>query len=284
MLTLAGILGQFGFEPDVKTKLVRHQDGRFDVARLHRAGLWQFETYQSLQSRPVFDGAKRIVSFLGQPGTTAVFAGVYDVEGVEGRGDFKLPEGFLFPEIGAKACFRYALRRDGRFEELERRLVIDWGAGTRSWVQHYRDGAKPVIEILPKGYVDEWPGFMELSLCHDELANVVSHRDAHREWHRMLASVAGVYLILDSRTGAQYVGSAYGEEGILGRWRNYATTVHGGNKKLKELAAKRPRFANDLQFAILQTMPVTSSKAEVLAHEVRHKNKLGSRAHGLNSN
>ena len=66
MLTMGGILSHFGFEPDVKTKLVRHQDQRFDVSRLYRAG--QFETYQSLQSRPVFEGAQRLVSFLGRPG------------------------------------------------------------------------------------------------------------------------------------------------------------------------------------------------------------------------
>lgn len=282
MLTMGGILGHFGFEPNVKTKLVRHQDQRFDVARLYRAG--QFETYQSFQSRPVFEGTERVVSFLGRPGTTALFVGVYDVMGVEGRRDFKLPEGFLFPTMGATNCFRYDLRRDPKYAELEGRMVIDWGAGTRSWVQHYKDGAKKVVEVLPEGYVHEWPGFDEVVLKHHELVKVVKHRDAHREWHRMLGSVAGVYLILDNQTGDQYVGSAYGADGLLGRWRNYADTVHGGNKKLKELAKERPRLQDDLQFAILQTLPVTLTKAEVIAHEGRHKDKLGSRAHGLNSN
>lgn len=100
----------------------------------------------------------------------------------------------------------------------------------------------------------------------------------------MLASVAAVYLILDTKTGNQYVGSAYGEGGLLARWRTYAKTAHGGNKQLKVLAAERAGLARDLQFAILQTLPLASTAKEVIDHERRHKAKLRSRAHGLNSN
>jgi len=60
--------------------------------------------------------------------------------------------------------------------------------------------------------------------------------------------------------------------------------VHGGNKRLRALAAERPELAQDLQFAILQTLPLKSTAKEVIVHEIRHKTKLGSRAHGLNSN
>jgi len=74
----------------------------------------------------------------------------------------------------------------------------------------------------------------------------------------MLAAVAGVYLIVDRKTGKQYVGSASGEGGILSRWRSYADTGHGGNKRLIDLAACDP--------------------------EGLYKEKLGSRAFGLNSN
>lgn len=282
MLSLATLLTPFGFEAGVPTKLVRHQDQRYDVEMLYREGYFDF--YQSIQGRPVFDGCKRIVSFLGRPGTSAVFVGVYEVLGVQGPAAFPLPKGFPIPEMRANDCYRYTLRRDTRFDELEGRLVVDWGTGTRSWVQHYRDGGKRIIELLPEGYVHEFPGFMEVVLRHHELAKLLKHRDAHREWHRMLGAVAGIYLILDTKTGSQYVGSAYGEGGILARWRNYAETVHGGNKQLIALLGKRPRLAEDLQFSILQTLPVTLTAKEVIAHEVRHKTKLGTKAHGLNSN
>lgn len=282
MFNLASVLAPFGFEPDIPTKLVRHQDNRVDVDFLYREG--HLDVYQSLQSKPAFRGCKRIVSFLGRPGMAAIFVGVYHVDGVEGPADFKLPDDFPFPEMSSGFNYRYSLRRDYRFNELEGRLVVDWGLGARSWVQHYRDGARRVIEVLPEGYVHEFPGFMDVVLRHHDLVKVIKNPNANREWHRMLGSVAGVYLILDTKTGQQYVGSAYGEGGLLSRWRSYAETVHGGNKQLRELLKSRQQLAGDLQFAILQTLPVTLTAKEVIAHEVRHKTKLGTRAHGLNSN
>lgn len=282
MLTLTSLLQLYGFDSNVSTKLVRHQDSRWDVDLLWRQG--HLEPYQAYQSRPVFQGAQRLVSFIGRPGTSALFVGVYDVLGVQRTSKFRLPKDFPYPEMGNGWQFEYDLRKDRAFRDLEGRLVVDWGKGTRSWVQNNRQASKPVIELLPAGYVTEWPGFAEVVLRHDELVKVVENRDAHREWHRMLSSVAAVYLILDTKTGDQYVGSAYGEGGLLGRWRNYAKSAHGGNKQLKALAAKRPDMARDLQFAILQTLPLASTAKEVVDHERRHKVKLGSRAHGLNSN
>lgn len=282
MLNLQAMLLPFGFAPDKPTKLVRHQDRQFDVEQLYRAN--QFEFYQTLQSSPVFKGCERIISFLGRPGTHAVFVGIYDILGIEGPDDYLLPDGFIFPEMPTNNCYRYALKIDERFSDLRGRLVIDWGEGTRSWVQHYRQGEKPVIEVLPRGYVREFPGFMDVVLRHDELASIVRHPVPHRVWHQMLRSVAAVYLILDTRTGNQYVGSAYGAEGLLGRWRTYVDTVHGDNDQLRALVATRADAARDLQFAILQTLPITLTAKEVIAYEVLHKNKLGTRAHGLNSN
>ena len=50
-----------------------------------------------------------------------------------------------------------------------------------------------------------------------------------------LRASRGVYLLIQRETGAQYVGSATGTDGFLGRWLSY-TDGHGGNKGLKELA------------------------------------------------
>lgn len=282
MLTLTSLLALYGFDDQVPTKLVRHQDSRWDVNLLWRQG--HLEPYQAYQSRPVFQGAQRLVSFIGQPGTGALFVGVYDVLGVKRTDKFQLPRDFPYPEMGTGWQYEYDLRRDTAFRDLEGRLVIDWGKGTRSWVQNLYAKSKAVTELLPAGYVAEWPGFEEVVLRHDQLVKVVSTPEAHREWHRMLASVAAVYLILDTRTGQQYVGSAYGTGGLLARWCAYAKNVHGGNKQMKALAADRPGVAQDLQFAVLQTLPLASTPKEVVDHERRHKAKLGSRAHGLNSN
>jgi hypothetical protein len=45
----------------------------------------------------------------------------------------------------------------------------------------------------------------------------------------------GVYLIRHLPSNGTYVGSASGAEGLVGRWREYVETVHGGNKRLIEL-------------------------------------------------
>jgi hypothetical protein len=50
-----------------------------------------------------------------------------------------------------------------------------------------------------------------------------------------LQNQKGVYLITDISNGKMYVGSAYGENMILGRWESYVKTYHGGNVGLKKL-------------------------------------------------
>lgn len=82
----------------------------------------------------------------------------------------------------------------------------------------------------------------------------------------------------------QYVGSAHGAAGILGRWKSYARTGHGGNQLLRDLLAKNPQAANAFQFSILRALPPSLTKDEVLGNETMYKKKLGSRAHGLNAN
>jgi hypothetical protein len=90
--------------------------------------------------------------------------------------------------------------------------------------------------------------------------------------------VCGVYLLTCLETGEQYVGSAYGEGGFLGRFLTYAATNHGGNKLLKARAPK------PYQVSILEVMSPSSTPEEVIQMEALWKAKLGSRAFGLNGN
>ncbi|MBI5922422.1 MAG: GIY-YIG nuclease family protein [Betaproteobacteria bacterium] len=281
-LSLEHLLEPFGFDSTRRTKLVRHQEQGVDLAALHRAG--QFEFYQSFQGRAVFENCEQIVSFIGSAGTQAVFVGVYQVLGVSGPKALTLPPDFQYPQLNLSSVYVYQLNRDKRFDVLIDRLIIDWGSGTRSWVQKFRHGAKEVVEVLPRGYVKEFSGFLDFVLRFDELKAMIDNPTANREWHRMLGSVSGVYLILDSVTGRQYIGSAYGDGGIIARWSQYARTGHGGNAKLKALLTERPNARSDLHFSVLQTLSPSLTAREVIAYEVRHKEKLGTRAHGLNSN
>lgn len=281
-LYLEHLLQPFGFDMTHRIRLVRHQEAGIDMRTLKRDG-W-FEFYQSYQGRDVFAGSDVLVSFFAENGSHSVLEGVYVVRGGKGPVEIPFPKDYPYPEHASSSKYLYDLERDSRFDALCGRVVIDWGKGTRSWVQHFRPQTKPVIEVLPSGYVAEFPGYLECVVSYNELKAIVENPTANREWHRMLSATYGIYLILDAETGMQYVGSAYGVGGIIGRWTTYAKSKHGGNKLLIDLLDKRPDAYRKWQFSILQTLPMSMTKNEVIACEQLHKHKLGTRAHGLNDN
>ena len=143
---------------------------------------------------------------------------------------------------------------------------------------------KVVVEVLPEGYVKDFPGFDNIILSFRELERIIKNPDANKEWKRMLTSVAGVYLILDTHTGNQYVGSAYGKDGVWGRWAEYIADGTGGNKMLQDLVEGKEDYKYHFQYSLLKTMSISSLPKEVIDFERIYKNKLGSRAFGLNLN
>jgi hypothetical protein len=278
-LGVLDLLELFGFDRVCKSKMVRHQDKRYDVHDLFRRG-W-FEAYQRFQARPVFRGLDSIVSFIGLPGTRARFVGVYSVVGEHSGRTGRLPHGCPYREWRQGTYFD--LRRQKGFEPLENRLVIDWGRGTLAW--HQRASNKPVVELLPRGHLlGVFSDYSDLTLTHSELRYLYAHSEANHEWQSRLSAVAGIYLVLATTTGRQYIGSASGAEGIWGRWAAYASDGHGGNEKLRELIEKDPAYPEAFNYSILQVLPRSLARAEVLDWEGRFKQKLGTLATGLNSN
>jgi hypothetical protein len=280
VIKLTELLVTRGFSSAAKTKLVRHQDRRMDVKMLRRRGFFEF--YQRTQAKEVFNCAQ-IVSFIGDDNGRAIFCGVYEVRGVLPPESFNVPAGFPYPQyVIGPGGLEYDLEKEKGFEDLEDRVVIDWGDAPLAWHQWFKD--REVVEVLPAGYVMEWPGYPDVLLSHADLRAIVEKREANREWFRRLSAVAGVYCILDKKTGDQYVGSAYGKDGIWGRWRQYAENIHGGNVVLEQRCASCPDLADHLQYSILQTLPSSTAKDQVLLIESTYKRKLGSRAFGLNAN
>jgi hypothetical protein len=162
-------------------------------------------------------------------------------------------------------------------------LVIDWGKGPINWHQHLSN--KPVLELLPEGRrLPVFDDYLEFTLAYKELRELYQHQAAHRDWRGALEAVAGVYLILAETTGQQYVGSAYGAAGVWGRWEQYARTGHGGNKKLMDLLERDTDYPERFRFSLLQILPKTLIRDEVIKREGLYKAKLGTRATGLNSN
>ncbi|MGD0655295.1 MAG: GIY-YIG nuclease family protein [Thermoguttaceae bacterium] len=287
-LGIVDLLKMRGFDATQPTKFVRHQDSkRYDVNDLMRSGWLDF--YQATQGKPVFDHCKQIVSFIGAGGTKARFIGVYKVLGPKHDGrKYRPPKGY--PRILSRYQYFYDLELQTGFEDLENRIVIDWGKNTINWHQWFNKKGKElndkeVIELLPSGQTrDPFSDYLEFTLTHEELKQLYINEDANREWRARLAAVAGVYLILDTKKGKQYVGSAYGAKGIWGRWAAYARNGHGGNKLLHDLINKDSSYPEKFSYSILQILPKSFARCEVLEWEKHYKEKLGSRSAGLNIN
>lgn len=281
MLNIKELLALRKLDINRKIKLVRHYTRPIDyLHNLYQEGF--FNLYQCYQSKPVFDKCEYVVSFLGIENSKARLVGVYKVNGRMLAVEKPLPSNFKYPEIFPPNGYYYELEFVSGFEDLNGRVVIDWGGSTLAWHQWLTE--KEIIEILPVGYVKSFPGYLNFVLTFDELVNIINYLGANRDWHTMLCAVAGIYLIVDTKTGKQYVGSAYGVDGILGRWADYAKNFHGGNIQLQQLLKDDCNYVKNFQYTILQTLPKTLTKTEVIEYETLYKQKLGTRVFGLNSN
>lgn len=97
-------------------------------------------------------------------------------------------------------------------------------------------------------------------------------------WRARLREWRGVYLIIDPKDGARYVGSAYGADNLLGRWSAHVAGDAGVTVDLKG------RNPEGFRFSILELLAPTSESGDVFQAETRWKQTLGTRDWGLNRN
>lgn len=143
---------------------------------------------------------------------------------------------------------------------------------------------KEIIQILPKGYLGNFPGLLNFVLDFNELDQLINNPESNEDWKNHLSSVNGIYLILDIKTGYQYIGSANGQSGIWQRWIDYAKTFHGGNKKLIEICKSEDDYHKNFRYSVLQPLPSNITKKEIDKIEKIYKEKLGTKVFGLNDN
>lgn len=117
------------------------------------------------------------------------------------------------------------------------------------------------------------PDWDQIELTWEEL------RVLPARWKAALSQWRGIYYIFDTALGKGYVGSAYGESNILGRWTTYAASGHGGNRHLKRCD---PR---DFRFTLLQRVSPDMEPQDIIRLENSWKQRLHTRApFGLNDN
>jgi len=136
-----------------------------------------------------------------------------------------------------------------------------------------------VVQILPGTFDnDVFPGYDKINITWEELSRVIE-KDT---WKTALQNQKGVYLITDTKTGKMYVGSAYGNDMILGRWRSYVKTGNGGNVELRKLAVEYIR--KNFKYTILDIFKSNVDDQTIIERENYWKEVLNTRKFGLNNN
>ena len=147
---------------------------------------------------------------------------------------------FLFGgifQITSRASKKYKVKYLEKHNDLIGRLILDYrGKNSRATVFKpsyiYKNSRIAGIhECRFKG--EPFISFEEIN--HDFNAIEIIIKNDLPDWKVALSSVSGVYLITDKKSGKHYIGSAYGSQGILGRWRSYVNNFHGYNDDLVEL-------------------------------------------------
>jgi hypothetical protein len=136
-----------------------------------------------------------------------------------------------------------------------------------------------IDQILPDTFDNDiFPGYDKVNESWEEIRRVITKES----WKTALQNQKGVYLIIDNSNGKMYVGSAYGENMILGRWQAYIRTGNGGNVELKKLSFEHIR--NNFQFSILDIFKSSIDDQTIITRESYWKEVLQTRKFGYNKN
>lgn len=250
-----------------------------------------FNAYQQLQGQRLeeamhrLEGRGYLASFIRGDGSEAVFVGLYSISGstwVNQKQFWRIPENRELSKYGMHG-FSLVGRSKRRWFDLQLRdfytswkgrLIVDWPPPARVWWRRAHKNKFPVLQIpADSRFASRMPPWEEISLTWPELAILP------KEWEAALAQWRGIYHIHDATDGKRYVGAAYGKDNILGRWRAYAASGHGGNRLLKQ------RAPEGFTFSILQRVSPDMPPDDVQRLESTWKVRLHTRHPlGLNDN
>jgi hypothetical protein len=250
-----------------------------------------FNAYQQTQGdrlEGVMEAMKEngfIASFLGREPGKALFVGLYAIAGSRDltyQEYWQVPAHAVLKSLGQKLQMEmdrasqrwFDLKITDFYTQWKGRLVVSWPPPERSWWRRAHRNEFTVLAIHEDSVLDAaMPDWDAIDITWDELALLPSR------WKSALAQWRGIYYIFDSSDGKGYVGSAYGESNLLGRWLNYAASGHGGNALLKK---RKPQH---FRFTILERVSPDMEPADVIRLESSWKQRLHTRApYGMNDN
>ena len=257
---------------------MRHQDASADPGRSPFA-LWrtdptafvEYQARQSFRAEKLLREARFWAAFVVTPSGETLFADLFEAFSL-GLATVDCPSVHRANDIDKGGDYvRFELRPVEAFTALSGRLVIDWGRGYLAWIQRADQQEKPLLVLRREYQEEQFPGFADLILSLSGIPTLPP------SWMAVLRASRGIYLLTCPRTKEQYVGSATGEAGFWGRWREYYETGHGGNVRLKS------REPSDYQIAVLEVAGSEQTTVDILHAEQRWMRKLQSTEMGLNS-
>lgn len=270
------LLDDVGITP-TDVRLLRHQTGAhwrtpYTLWRDDRAAFELYQSYQRGQVRRAYFQAPYWASFVVPPNGGTMFVGLYHAALIGPA------PGAIDPLSGTPMVDHieiYDVKLLTELSEYIGRLFVHWGdtsSASRAWVQRADNQDKKIIELAREFQEEQFPGFTRLVRPLSEIETMPV------SWHEVLRATRGVYLLACPNAREHYVGSASGEGGFLGRWRDYVANGHGGN------VALQIRDPSDYVVSILEVVGSNASSEEILALESTWKAKLLSRDLGLNRN
>ena len=167
------------------------------------------------------------------------------------------------------------------FEKYFGRLIIKFKNTAQNMIRNAGSVIDDceVVQILPDTFDNDlFPGYEKVNISWSEMSRVIE-KDT---WKTALQNQKGVYLISDMLNGKNYVGSAYGENMILGRWKSYIQTGHGGNIGLRKLPFDY--IKTNFRYSILDIYKSTTDDQIIIDRENWWKEILQSRKFGYNEN
>ncbi len=251
-----------------------------------------FNAYQQTQGERVeraiqaMTGTGYIASFIGREPGKALFVGLYSIGESRplSREEFwQVPEyvklktfgmrGFADERASASVLW-FDLVLTDFYAHWKGKLIIGWPPPERSWWRRAHRNEFPVIAVLEdSALAAALPEWDEIDFTWEALQILPTRlKFKLSEWR-------GIYYVFDTLGQKGYVGSAYGENNLLGRWLNYASRGDAGNKLLRQ------RDPRNFRFTILQRVSPDMDADGVVRLESSWKRRLHTRhPHGLNDN
>ncbi len=253
-------------QKDFKVHCGRGSTDTFLPLRLFLQDRTKYMVWQEEQTQKNFQ-RKYILSLIYWHKDEWIFAGIYESLDVK-----ETPDG--------PSKYRYTTRLVDVATDLIGKMIVGFKKDFRAsylCLENYIDDLE-VLEITRDVCKTVFPGYDKVNVSWEELSGLIETE----AWKTALANQKGVYLISDSANGKKYVGSAYGENMILGRWRDYIANGNGGNVELKNIDFKY--IQENFRYSILEIFKNTTDDDTILARETWWKEVLMTREFGYNKN